>query len=97
MQARNGQRCLSHIGAGNFGTACCHAFTQNSAAAAYIKYALSGKRAAGVDKVEPERIDVVQGLEFTLLVPPARRQFFELSDLDWINVGFYIAHGVILR
>ena len=85
---------LAHVDAGHLGALRRHGLGQDAPAAADVDHLLAGESAAvAVDVVHPQRVDVVQRLEFAVRVPPARGQFLELGDLGRVDVMRGLVHG----
>ena len=90
VRAGGGQHCLACVDAGYGGAPGRHAFGENAATAAHVENRSAGKSGGAGDKFEPQRVDVVERLEGALRIPPARRQRFELGDLQ--GVGITVRH-----
>src|SRR5438105_4904241 len=69
-----------------------HRLGENAAAAADVEHALSRKRGALVDPVEPQRIDLVQRAKLAVRIPPAMRELAELLELRRIDVHAHASH-----
>ena len=89
VQLGHCQRRFAHVDAGDGGAALGHGFAEDAAAAADVQHALAGEVDALVDPVDPQGVDVVQGLELAFAVPPAVGEGLELGDFGVIDV----AHG----
>jgi len=87
MQASDGQRRFAHVDAQHLRTPARHRFGQNTAAAAHVQHTLAAQRGAFVNPVQPQRVDLVQRLEFGVGVPPAGGQRFKLGDFGGIDIG----------
>ncbi|MCY1416123.1 hypothetical protein D9M71_316240 [compost metagenome] len=90
MQLRHGQGRFAHVDAGDGGAALGHGFAEDAAATADVEHLLAGQLDALIDPVDPQGVDVVQGLEFAFAVPPAMGQGFEFGDFGVVDV----AHGL---
>ena len=72
VQPGNLQRCRTHIDAGYRGALGGHRFGEDAAAATDIDHAPAlDAPTQAVDVIEPQRVDVVQWLEFAVCIPPA--------------------------
>ena len=92
------QGFFRHIDADNvFCAAFGHALRQNTAAAAYIQHAFACQSGIAVDIVEAQGVDVMQGLEFAVFIPPFVGDLAELGDFAGIYVVVLIAHGLLLH
>ena len=60
----------TQINAGYVGATLSHAFAENAAPTADIQHFLTGQRTMAVDVVGTQRVNVVQGFEFALAIPP---------------------------
>ncbi len=94
VQLRDLQRPLPHVDAGDPRPAHGHTLGQNAAAAPDIQDFLAGEPRRPVDVVQPQGIDVMQGLELTVGIPPTAGQFLELADLGVIDIGGCLGHGM---
>ena len=62
-----------------------HRLGEEAAAAAAVEHGATAERRPFVDVVEPHRVDVVQGAEVALRVPPAGREAFEAVELAGVE------------
>ena len=62
---------------------------EDAAAAAHVHDVQAREAATGLldDPAQPQRVDVVQGLEFAVGVPPARGENLELVQFGLVDVG----------
>ena len=86
MQLCDRQRRFAHVDAHHRGAALGHGFAENAATAAHVEDFLAGQVDPLVDPVDPQRVDVVQGLELAFAVPPAMGQGFEFGDFGVVDV-----------
>ena len=82
------QRRQAQIDTGHPRARTCKGFGEDAAAAPHVQYLAPGQIDPLPDKVETQRIDVVQGLEFAADGPPAGGDRFELGDFGSIDVGW---------
>ena len=86
MQLRDGQRAPGHVDAGDLRTEPGQALRQDAAAAADVRHPRPRESAALLEVRHAHRVDVVQGLEVPVRIPPAMRQRLELRDLAVVDV-----------
>ena len=79
-------RGLPRVDAGDPRPAALHRFGEEAAPAAYVNHGAAAERRPFVDEVEPRGIDVVQGAEVALRVPPAGRDSLEAVELARVDV-----------
>ena len=71
MQFRDRQRRFTHIDTGHTGAKCGHALCQYAATTTDVEYGTAFELHAFIDPLKTQRIDIVQGFELALGVPPA--------------------------
>ena len=79
-------RGLARVDAGDPRPAALHRFGEEAAPAAHVEHGTAAERRPFVDEVEPRGVDVVQGAEVSLRVPPARRDALETVELSRVEV-----------
>ncbi len=92
MQARYAKRLFREVDAGDDGAATGHGFSQDAAAAADIEDMFAQQAGVTVDPFQAQRIDVVQGAEFGVRIPPAVGQIAEFGEFLRVYVGGGIGH-----
>src|SRR5690349_1197463 len=90
MQLSHLQRLVGEVDAGDAGPARSHALGEYAATAADVQHALAAQAGEIVDVVQPQRVDVVQRLEFGARIPPTVRKLAEFLELERIDVN----HGL---
>ena len=70
-----------------------HRVSQDSTAATNIHHLEALQRHKPIDPVQPQGVDLVQGAEFPLLVPPAVRELGELREFGRVNISSR-SHGL---
>lgn len=93
MQLCNRQWRFAHVDAHHRRPALGHGFAEDTAATTDVEHLLASQVDPFVNPVDPQRVDVVQRLEFTFAVPPAMGQGFEFGDFGVVDV----AHVQILE
>jgi hypothetical protein len=87
VNAGHGQGCLGHVDAGYLATAGGQGLGEQSTPAAHVEYLFSIKAGAPiVDIGQPHRIDVVQGLERAVPVPPDVGHGRKTGDFATVDV-----------
>ena len=86
MQLRDLERLFGEVDAGYPRAALRHAFGEYAAAAADVEHRFAAQARDTVDVVEPQRVDLVQRLEFAAGIPPAVRKLAEFVEFGWIYV-----------
>ena len=71
MQFRHRQRGFTHIDAGRPGAKCGHALCQYAATTTDVEHGAAIELCTFIDPLKTQRIDIVQGFELALGVPPA--------------------------
>jgi hypothetical protein len=97
MQARDGQGLFRQVDAGDLRSQRGHALAQQAAATADVDHALALELRMCVDPCHAGRIDVVQGTEFGVRIPPAMGDFPELVEFLLVGVGGCVHHDAPLR
>src|SRR5262245_3716013 len=85
MQLRHLERLIRKVYADDIRAACSHGLCQYAAPAAGIEHALVFEPHEPIDMIEPQRVDLVQRLEFGIGIPPPVGQlaeFFEFAGID---------------
>ena len=77
---------LAHIDTGYLGAFGCHGFSENAAATADIEHCLAFDVGDTVYVAQAQGIDLVQGLELAVWIPPTAGQFFKFVDFRRIDV-----------
>mmetsp|Transcript_70446 Transcript_70446/g.165985 ORF Transcript_70446/g.165985 Transcript_70446/m.165985 type:complete len:339 (+) Transcript_70446:1508-2524(+) len=85
MQFSNPQGLGRQVDAQDLGTGACHCIAEDATTAADIDHALARQRTALFDPRQPQWVDLVQGLEVALWVPPAVGQLAEFGE--FLRVG----------
>src|SRR6266850_2248243 len=86
VELGNAQRFFREVDARDPGPAVRHRLGEDAAAAAHVEHALAAEARAAVDPVEAQRVDVVQGAELAVRVPPAVRELAEFLQLCRVGV-----------
>ena len=87
MQVGYAQRFAGEVDAFGLGPEFGHRFGEDAAAAADVEHFLARKLGMAVDPLEPDRVQVVQGFEFGLRIPPAMREFTEFLQFMRVGIG----------
>ena len=95
MQPCDGKGLGSEVDAEHPGATARHALGQEAAATADVGDPTSGETGACVDVIEPGGIEVVQGAELAVRIPPAWRRRVEFRDLGGVDVGAVLHPGSI--
>ncbi|MNM52751.1 hypothetical protein D3C81_638390 [compost metagenome] len=97
VQAGDPEGLLAHVDAGHLGAASGHALGEDAATAADVEHALAKQTAALLgDPVKAHRIDLMQGFELALHVPPAGGDGFKFGDFCQIDIGITVHFSMIL-
>jgi len=86
MQLGDLQRSIAQIDTGHPGASRSHCFREYSAATADIQHAFAAESGDAIDVIEPQRIDIVQRLEFRAGIPPAVGELAEFVELERVDV-----------
>ena len=86
VQLRHFQRFFRKIDAGDAGSGPGQRFGQDAATAAHVDDAGAGQRSVVVDIPRAQRIDLVQGLELAVQIPPFVGHLAELVDFNVVDV-----------
>ncbi len=86
VQPCDGERFRREVDPEYPGTPARHAFGQQAAPATDVEDLPARETGTRLDVVEPGGIEVVQGPEFAVRVPPARRRRVEFRDLRGVDV-----------
>ena len=84
------KRLVGQVHAQRGGSTCLgQGFGEDAAAAAHVHHVEAGQAAAGLldDPFQAQRVDVVQGFEFAVRVPPPRGERLELVEFGLVDVG----------
>ena len=90
VQSGHLQRLVGQVHAQRGGSACLgQGFGEDAAAAAHVHHVEAGQAAAGLldNPFQAQRVDVVQGLELAVGVPPPRGERLELVEFGLVDVG----------
>lgn len=94
MQLRDLERFFREVDAGHASAALRHALGENAAAAADVDHGFVFQCDHAVNVIEPQRVEIMQRLEFARGVPPPVREFAEFGDFAGVNVD---THGACIR
>ena len=97
MQLRDLERFFGEVDTGYISTAHRHAFRQNAAAATDIEHAFALDADQFVDVIQAQRVDLVQGFEFAVRIPPACGQRTELGEFGRIDVWVGLRSHISVR
>jgi hypothetical protein len=87
VQLRDPQRFGGQINTKNLRTLTRHGVGQDAATATNIHHLQALQRHKSIDPIQPQGVDLVQGAEFPLLVPPAVRELGELREFGRVNIS----------
>ena len=93
VQLRDPQRFAGQICAQHMRTLARHGVGKDAATTTDIHHLQALQRHKPIDPVQPQGVDLVQGTEFPLLVPPAVRELGELREFGRVNISSR-SHGV---
>ena len=93
MQVGNVDQLFAEIDAQRIGAAFSQAFGQNPAAATDVDHALVLQVGISPDEFQAQWVDVVQGFELAVWIPPAFGLRAEFVDFMWMYV-FSGSHGI---
>ena len=83
------------VNTGHPGASPRHALGQESAPATDVEHAMSCKPGTRFDVIEPRGIEVMQGPELAVWVPPARRRRVKFGDLGRVDIQAVLHPGSI--